>query len=805
MRWHQLCATAILCVAASAVCAQTPQFIDWTSVDSGNRTASGTLGTTPVTLTWTTTGLVPTALLNGEYTGFSGAAFTPGLAESDALEIVGRVVSQSVPTYTISFGVPVRNPVLHIASNASVLDFSGGLPQRVSGDQRFTVIGSQVRGSDFNDPNGTDANGTVRFNGLISSLSFTAQYVGPAPTGADGITITVGAAEGLTLVGLEVVQAVQDWKNSAALAAGKATVIRAHLEDPNVPAQFIHRFRIRGYGGPGLNQPLDPPDIQNGPPPLRAGEVLTLPQDADLASRALPGVSATFFLPPTWLAPGPKRFDLEPVSTVLGTCGDKAPPTNDDCSVTVDFRAQESMVVNLLRAHLAPTGSLPRPDELSAVCTSIRDRLPTSSVTCVVDPDPLSFAVSDPPDSEDVLVAAERRKVFFRGCLWPWCKEFYLAVTTFKTNGTGVGMANFPDDAGVFARSAWAVVPVIDGTAAAHEVGHNLGLQHPTLRDLVAGDLRKDGSCGEVADLNHTYPPSDSFYFPYYSGDAPLLGPLGDEHFVVLGYEYSALRAVQHDEKALMSYAGPFASTIACRTWRDSWPDIGSHNFVAAQLASTTIPELAAPAASNAPYFLISGRVDVASNVAEIDPVESLVPGFVPPVPPAGDWDLLAHYASGPDVAHPVALSYSPNDPALATWTVLIPGDDQIIGFSLRRQGAVIAQAARSPNAPTVVITAPVPGSMLIGATLTLAWQAADPDGDPLSYAIDYSPDNGATWSTLSTNWPASPFEIRSEDLQPSDQGLFRVTARDGFRSSSATLAGSIRIVRNVLLLDGFE
>ena len=158
-------------------------FTDWTSVDTTNRIASGTLGSTSVTFTGTSAGDIYFSWLDGNYTGFSIAAFTPSLVTSDALEFRGY---PSSPTYTVTFGVPVFNPILHIATLASILTFSGATPHSISSDNLWSVSGNQVFGYDGATLN---ANGTIQFLGEYSSLSFTAYYSGAW----DGIDLHVGA------------------------------------------------------------------------------------------------------------------------------------------------------------------------------------------------------------------------------------------------------------------------------------------------------------------------------------------------------------------------------------------------------------------------------------------------------------------------------------------------------------------------------------------------------------------------------------------------------------------------------------
>jgi hypothetical protein len=166
------------------------EFVDWSSINHGSRIVSGMLDQSSVTFQWTADGGVSATWFNQNLHGFSSSAFTPALESTDGLEFRARKLPDPTPTYTITFSAPVLNPLLHIASNASTLTFVGATPTYVSGDERFLVSGSQVIGSDHNEPNGTDANGTVQFWGLFTSLTFTAQYLGTGTE--DGVALQVG-------------------------------------------------------------------------------------------------------------------------------------------------------------------------------------------------------------------------------------------------------------------------------------------------------------------------------------------------------------------------------------------------------------------------------------------------------------------------------------------------------------------------------------------------------------------------------------------------------------------------------------
>jgi hypothetical protein len=161
-------------------------FTDWTTVDTTNNTASGTLG--PVSVSFTG-GIMDFGVTNGTFTGFNQPFFSPPLALTD---VVGFRGSPSDFTYTIAFDRPVKDPRLDLASLASTLTFPGITLTKLSGQDTFTVSGSTVSGviGGTLPPPNNDANGTVLLNGTFTTISFTADY--PFSKG-DGIALQVGA------------------------------------------------------------------------------------------------------------------------------------------------------------------------------------------------------------------------------------------------------------------------------------------------------------------------------------------------------------------------------------------------------------------------------------------------------------------------------------------------------------------------------------------------------------------------------------------------------------------------------------
>ena len=176
-----LLALAALVVSAPVASSQsTHRFADWTSVTGG--VAGGTLSGSSVSLSGSDVNVPPASKVDGSSTVFNRPEFSPPLAASDAIHFIGSPGG----TYLLQFGAPVTNPVLHLGSLASTLEFPAGTQiTRLSGDSEFSVSGSTVSGG--LDLPSDDANGSVRLSGTFSSIPFRATF-----QGSDGIYLQVG-------------------------------------------------------------------------------------------------------------------------------------------------------------------------------------------------------------------------------------------------------------------------------------------------------------------------------------------------------------------------------------------------------------------------------------------------------------------------------------------------------------------------------------------------------------------------------------------------------------------------------------
>jgi len=125
------------------------------------------------------------------------------------------------------------------------------------------------------------------------------------------------------------------------------------------------------------------------------------------------------------------------------------------------------------------------------------------------------------------------------------------------------------------------------------------------------------------------------------------------------------------------------------------------------------------------------------------------------------------------------------------TFNHAIPWHPQAIRIVLRRGEEVVAERAVSPTAPRVVFQNPNGGEVFANQEfVTVTWDAADGDGDQLSYWLQYSGDGGRTWSTIQRDLRATSYRVNLRGFSASSDALFRVLASDGVNTGVDTSDG---------------
>ena len=306
------------------------------------------------------------------------------------------------------------------------------------------------------------------------------------------------------------------------------------------------------------------------------------------------------------------------------------------------------------------------------------------------------------------------------------------------------------------------------GSLNVHEVAHNLN------RDHVACGLPK----GEIGDTQYPHPNQQI---------STVL--VGNETYY--GFNINTKTIYPPTYKDVMSYCWP--NWISPYNYKAIMERLKTHYNPPATINAAATQVIAV---ANSPVMLVSGRIT--STVAgTIDDVEDSTANSDITAPAAGDFSLrledsagqtLATYGVTPKVVdtHSQARFTIYNvvapRPANLARIVLLHGDDEL------------AERIASSAPPTITLLSPVGEEIFESGPLTVTWTASDTNesalaaalSNQLTYNIDYSTDDGATWRELALDWPDTTFIIDSADLPGSPTARMRVSANDGFFTTFA-------------------
>lgn len=579
----------------------------------------------------------------------------------------------------------------------------------------------------------------------------------------------------LTVVGMEVTQAVQCFDgsvgedcedNSVPLVANRPTMVRVYVEVSGVPffeaiSGVTAGLYIRRGGDDEPGTLLGP---ANGPIGWRVGAAAgTLD-----AKRRSADFTLNFQLPEEWLT---GSAILRPKVNPDWACGpfesDRANNWGEE--VTIDFQERNSLRIAYIPIHYTP------PDR----CGWNGDDLPGEAIheawrwmykiypmatgpDYVFLPGPLEWSgcLGDPDASQTI-----RGLIDDLNFVWALVVTLaghvdapppdqivgWLPSDAFINNGTsdpwyydgGAGVSSVVND-----------TDGQRGSIMAHEIGHNMGLNHP----------------------DREPPP-----WPY--PDTTI-----QEH----GFDVEDMEVKAADLDDVMQVG-----------LRDSsrWMSPFSFRFLfdgnlrppaaAAAMHTTTL------SLQNSPEIaLVSGRVYV-DNRGELEPIYRVPATANLPGLPAGT-DYCVQFLDGLGQrlhGRCFNLSFESVDGPMdhASFLLLEPYPLATARVRLMQGTAVLAERVVSPNAPQVTVLGPN-GSEQWDGVQTIYWQAGDMDGDPLSYSVFYSPDDGLSWRFVATGLTEQQVRWNTSQVGGSKKGRVRVMATDGINTTSDDSDASFRI-----------
>lgn len=632
--------------------------------------------------------------------------------------------------------------------------------------------------------------------GLDGSLYFTNQ---------NARLYALAPRDNLELRALEATQVVQTWEHDVdPLVAGKTTYVRAHLDlwgaEPRAVKGCLRGFEI----DPQTDLPVG--ELPGSPlePANELGSISLDPQEPVAARRGRLERTLYFRLPAAWTASGKRVFAFEaqlPERSCAALDTDPLPPEEEPdltcslptgaCGVFLSFAPTDPLEVRFVKlswvdganvTHQATDG-----DALTEA-TRLVARFPIPGLPAAVNGGRQFFigelGFNGIPNQDNVFRGLERLRAD-DGC-GAGCTTHYY----------GIFPDNYFDFGGIAYRPGKTGFGAPARSTQAHELAHNLGIAHAVHRQFgTNSDGNLLGPCGAVGT-----PEVEDFPYIHTLNGSPVatIGPLGEgPDRLVYGLDTAPEFGIA-DARVI----DPFASSALmsyCRT--PSWPSLT--NYLSLRLRINQLDEAAAFLASATvaqDYFLVHGQVDLDTDIAEFLPFGRITTASPPPLPPPGDYRLELRDETGAVVD---AISVAPQAPVqpeapldarVGSFLVAWPFDPTVREVVLLRDGVVLASRPASATPPDLQIEFPNGGETLTGETVALRWSASDADGDPLTYVVQFSPDDGATWETLATNWPETTLEVPLTSLTGTDLGRLRVRAQDGFHTGVDLSDGVFRV-----------
>jgi hypothetical protein len=238
-----------------------------------------------------------------------------------------------------------------------------------------------------------------------------------------------------------------------------------------------------------------------------------------------------------------------------------------------------------------------------------------------------------------------------------------------------------------------------------------------------------------------------------------------------------------------MGAAGTASTWVNSETWNRlvellSFPSTGLN-------INTKTASLRLPAGSySGDGFLVAGSISSGSQV-EIKTVLWLTGLDIPDLSAQDTpYSLEARDLEGNLVGMtPLLVDFSQGDPTLFVAVFSAPMNTAALVF--KQVGVTIATRTRSPNLPQVEFPAPA-GEMT--GSMEIAWNASDPDGDNLTYALLYSSDGGSSWMPIAVNLTEPHFTLESDSLPGCTACLLQVLASDQWNTVSAITSGTFSV-----------
>ena len=659
---------------------------------------------------------------------------------------------------------PVADLAFRITSTAGVLLASSDFQRvsRGSGSARFSIIDFRV------------------LAGLTSAVRAQVVLIDPLAGAVIGESeifrfevLPGGQPTDLGISRVRAIQSNQDAAGSVPLAIGKQTVVRALVRVAGTAvSDFTGRLSATRAGVPLPGSPLV--DVMPG----KHVRFSDSSREFDLLGRSL-----NFTLPAGWTSEGEIDIEVEvepPSGTIEENAGDnrstlklkfEKPPKWPEIFAIgyIPFTVENPAGPN---APFAPDASQ------YAIASTLLEKilpLPSRAISYF----PLAFpetplkGVADTDQWRSHFMRRLERIFNWVNAASPGLVHQLMAWLPREATSRVAGTSN-----GAWVKGQGRVTVGYTGfpnpeTTMAHELGHNLGLRH------TAAGIGCDGSV-----------------------DSATWWPHGGSYTIQqTAWDHGAFRPIPSRTPEFMSYCpgelwiSPFHAeflfrTNALRPFLNIYPPNGMKIEARTAAAHSVL-------ATN--LMLISGSLRRDGTTGSLEPAYQVTsPGLDVEFEDSGDICLRIEEDRGPsNYCFPVSFQDAETlkDLEEGGFSMLIPSTSPPRRIALLFKGLEIASLSAGQSPPRVSFLQPLPESQWNAGIQAITWNGSDPDGDPLTYSLHYSPDNRATWLPLELDLSESNFRLDSTKLRGQNDVFLRVVATDGLHSTNAE-TGPIRIAQ---------
>ena len=191
---------------------------------------------------------------------------------------------------------------------------------------------------------------------------------------------------------------------------------------------------------------------------------------------------------------------------------------------------------------------------------------------------------------------------------------------------------------------------------------------------------------------------------------------------------------------------------------------------------------------------LVSGLINQTRGEIDLDPLYRLSLAFDEAPQPGSCTITLRDAGNNVLASYPFTPRVS-SDPAegedeILTIHELVPDNPDLDLVEVACEGMAPASREASVNPPVVEILSPNGGENWSAETETIRWAASDADGDTLHFLVQFSSDDGTTWTTLAVDTTATEYSLQTRLLAGGDQARVRVIASDGLLTAQDTSDG---------------